>query len=903
MPQDRFVRDRLPGSGPPPAPRPELSSRFVRQPVDAGAGEARWGDYAGMLVRGAGGFVGNAGGLVGAAAGGGSDLIAQILERVGGSRDDFNPWETAASAGTGLIPFGKAASVLGGLAKGAVLGGGSAAATDVAQQIGGESDFDIGRTGRAALTGGTLGVGGGLAAHGLQRALGGRGAASSLRDTLRQEAAEAGPGGASGPRPLPRPALAAGAAPPASLLSVRGMGIEGADPLADLIPSHQPGTVLPKGQKRIPVEPTRGASSGLSSLRDITPPAPRLPEEDLLGLAGAAGPARGGVQTGDAEIDDLLAQLGPQRGAIAARPPSYHELGSPEYAQGASAAGVTYRNTGDAIEAVTPDGLVLGRATYTPNETGLEMGEILVNPNVQRQGIGTGIMDELKAMGLPIDRGPLATPEGAAFRAATGGSQKLFVPAEHVIAHRNILERQAAAPGTGNTTADLVAASKQWQETDPQRLWSLERKATKAARGRAGASERLLPVDPAQTPRNRPTQDQLNPKYPLTKGDNADLTGEAGAASPELLAQLGLHLGGAATGAAAAGATSDDDTRLRNMLGAGVLGGVAPLAVTNPQALQRARYFSLLGSASPQIKNLLGGAGSTVVRAGEEALTGNTGTAKDLLANVFSPETATRFKDAFADAGQAAPHTLEQGRWGTTEGVLGIPSRVMHAADEAVTGGLQRGGLDADEARTTLMTSQPKSDFGRKVTDLAKNPVASTIIPFARTATNMVERGLEHTPGIGMLPGVRGMRNSDLPRTLARQGMGAAALGAGAYFSEDIPDEAKPFIAAGLGPLALPYLFGEGAAQAAGERGDPFSNIARSPADVLRQSVPLPSDAYDYDPGRLAASWIPGVVRDASLDDPRSFSTSRSIFDPTIAKIPGLNRAVLPRKARRSVER
>lgn len=481
------------------------------------------------------------------------------------------------------------------------------------------------------------------------------------------------------------------------------------------------------------------------------------------------------------------------------------------------------------------------------------------------------------------------------------GPQKQFVPAEHVSSWQEIQDRINAKPGATPPEKNVTEYSARLtNEPNERKLWNLERKANRAARARVG--DRMLPpVDPTPT---------LTPNLPDgTVGPfPGDVGGESGQIDPDLLKTLGIHLGSGVANTAIAGALSDKETRTRNMIAAGLLGTIAPLAVTNPKALMRARYFSLLARASPQIKNVLGGASNTAIRSLEEGLRGNWAGAKDLASSVFSTDTLHGFRNAWDEAGQSMPASS---RWGdagagnsTWDKVTQAPSRLMHAADEAVTGGLERGGLSNDEARTVLMTSAPKSATGQGLVSLTqKSPLLSLVAPFMRTATNTLERGLEHVPLIGELPNVKSMRNSDWQRRLIRQSLGGAALAGGAVLGNQVPAWAQPYVAAASGPLAVPYLLGTAGMAAYNHRGDPYSNIIRSAGETIRDQTPLPTDSYDWDLGRLLASWIPGAVADASTIKPSEFNTSRSIFDPAIARIPGLNSAVLPRAAKRAKKR
>lgn len=362
---------------------------------------------------------------------------------------------------------------------------------------------------------------------------------------------------------------------------------------------------------------------------------------------------------------------------------------------------------------------------------------------------------------------------------------------------------------------------------------------------------------------------------------------ETGSIDPEVARRLGLHAGSAAIGGGVAGAMSDDETRTRNMIGGAVLGAAAPTAFTKGGAelLGKLRYFSMLGSTGAQSKNIVGNAGSVLVRASEEALTGNTQTAKDLLSQVFSRETAARIVDAFKNAPAADT------RWGKNTGALGVFSRIMHAVDEGVTAGLERGGLTNAEAKTSLFTSEPLSKSGKWIA--SRPEYMSAVVPFVRTGVNIVERGLEHTPGIGSLPAVRAMRGSSTDRVIARQALGALAMAAGVGLGES-----SPTVGAAMGPLWLPYTIGARGREAYERRsGDPFSNVARSVPETIGESLPLPSSSTvsPYDPARFLASFVPGLLRDASAVPPSEFKQP-GLFDPAIAKIPFLNEALLERK-------
>jgi GNAT superfamily N-acetyltransferase len=660
-------------------------------------------------------------------------------------------------------------------------------------------------------------------------------------------------------------------------------------------------------------EPTTGMA-GLSRSRGDAPPSPWQ-------TPGADGPldldVRGGTPEDD--VDALMRSLGVTDDVLEAAT-------SPRtVAASATPDGIRYVPRPGTISAELPDGTVVGSLNFVDNGAdGLKLANIDVDENMRRQGIGTQLLETLRkqAGDRPIDRGDAVTPEGQAFRAATSRSAAdvpaeplIYIPREQEQAYREIIEREARAAMTGQEQPGLdtlIGAARRWQEEpNPRRLWGVERKATQAARSRVGRwmrqpgeggqrqptapSLQPSPLDPTPAPpleADSLPPDAKNRWLDALFGDDSGAGGEAGYIDPTLLEKLGRHAGGAAIGSAVGGYYSDDDTRARNMIGGAILGGALP---AGGQRLAKLRYASMLGGSSPQLSNISGGVSATLVRATEEALTGNVQGAKDLLSGVFDQRTL----DAIVDSWKRNPGAMDGdvSRWGSTSGILGAPSRAMHAVDEGITSGMTRGGLSTEEAKLQLLTSKPRSRTGQWVASRPGEGWGSAVMPFVRTATNLVERGLEHTPGAGFLKGVKAMRpNDSTGRRLARQGMGLAAMGAGAAFGDEHP-QVTPL----LGPLALPYALGTAGVEALESRsgGDPLRRVTLSAFDTLRRMAPLPSNEYAYDPTRYLASYVPGIVRDANWIAPDEFRQDQSIFDPAIARIPVVNEAVLPRRVKR----
>lgn len=367
--------------------------------------------------------------------------------------------------------------------------------------------------------------------------------------------------------------------------------------------------------------------------------------------------------------------------------------------------------------------------------------------------------------------------------------------------------------------------------------------------------------------------------------------GEEGSASSELLTRLGLAAGGAAAGSAL-----DSENRGRGAVGGLALGAGLPAILKNPALLEKLRYFSLLSSPATQAKNILGNVGAVGSRAAELALTGDTSKAGRILRETFSPETAEAARRSFT----SPMHEVEAGRWGSTTGVTGIPGRIMGAMDESTKDALRRAGESSDSAATTTFTAEPKSAFGKGVTSFhgRGGPLARLIVPFARTATNLLERGVERTPGVGYLPAVRKMQGATMGEATARQALGALAGLLGYETGSD-----DPYLAAAAGPYALPYAMGAAGRKVTNRKGGKTtgSDLVRSAAGSVANATPLPRDAYAYDPAKILAQWVPNAASLMSEHAPNEFDTSGSLLNPSIAKIPMLNDLLLKLKSPRAL--
>jgi len=374
---------------------------------------------------------------------------------------------------------------------------------------------------------------------------------------------------------------------------------------------------------------------------------------------------------------------------------------------------------------------------------------------------------------------------------------------------------------------------------------------------------------------------------------------ELGFATRELLRTLG----GAAVGGVTGGALEPE-----HPLVGGGLGAILGALVANP-SLARGylpyQYEAMLsGAALP--KNIAGVTGSIAGAALEHPEL-----APDIARAAISPKTLETLRKSFTSpAGET--------RWteGTTASQFRGPfTRMMGAVDTAGNDVLQRAGLPEGYARRLTATSEPRSKTGGALVSLARE--APMLLPFARTGVNLVERGLERTPGVNLLPAVDRMTAED-SRPLLEGGssrggstrtrrslLGLAALAAGAGYGaasgpggplEDYRGglaEKIAMPAAGL--YALPMALG-----AAGVRG--YQSAKKSPASVsaLRElareffnQLPLPEEAG---PERYLQRNAPAIGTMFSPVAPSEFDTSGGTFDPMLARIPLLNELLLPRK-------
>lgn len=311
---------------------------------------------------------------------------------------------------------------------------------------------------------------------------------------------------------------------------------------------------------------------------------------------------------------------------------------------------------------------------------------------------------------------------------------------------------------------------------------------------------------------------------------------------------------------------------------------------------EQAAYFSMLSGPSTILKGHLGPAAVGVSRAIEEGLAGRVGTGAKIIRNMFGADSRAAYMRALRE-GSADPTAS---RWGETQGPLGLPSRLMAAPDAWVTESMLDAGIPLESAKRSAFTSeQPRSEVGRFIVNTQRSmpsvirPIA---LPFARTATNITERGIERTPLLGMIFEAMQKDPTAWQDVMARQ---VAGLGAGAAGYAMAGDEGKmpnPYVMAASGPYAVPMAIGAAIRKALESRTprtgttDASTRALRDITQAVLSQGPVPTEGYELDrlmdPRMWPTRWIPRVV--SSFADPGAYAQP-GVLDPLIARIPWLN--------------
>jgi hypothetical protein len=381
-------------------------------------------------------------------------------------------------------------------------------------------------------------------------------------------------------------------------------------------------------------------------------------------------------------------------------------------------------------------------------------------------------------------------------------------------------------------------------------------------------------------------------------------SGELGFIDPS----LAYPLGGAAAGAVA-GPMIDRENPREGAVGGAALGAIAGLGLHNPAALRALRYSNLLsGMAVP--KKILGDLGEMGYTALEQP-----GRAGALGSALASPDTLSSIAEHWNN-----PKIAQIERGGTPfEGpaasVLGLPSRALGAITEAAKDVYGRAGFTPEEAAAHTFTNEPNADATEKLLAFARTGLGNWLMPVAKIPLNLIERGIERTPGLGSLQSVRDWTGASPELALRRQLIGggamAAAGAAGAATApgsghEDLAKyaDALPLIGGGLTVPA------EAAVQAGRMMATPYKGSVLDTLAALlhgyNKALPLPTGLPDQfstkNPAGALATWLSqfipfGQATKKLYPVPQNeFDTRGLFFGPSTAEIPGVNESVLPRK-------
>ncbi|GEM_PF-3576850 len=400
------------------------------------------------------------------------------------------------------------------------------------------------------------------------------------------------------------------------------------------------------------------------------------------------------------------------------------------------------------------------------------------------------------------------------------------------------------------------------------------------------------------------------------------------------LGRLATGVGGGAYGAATA--EPDESPLLRGLAGAALGGGVLPGAigaasrgfrrqVPRPrgqagtqrgglgEALSEWTYFGFLGSPDTMARATGGALGGAMVGSmellGEGLLRGDmelvrrSGRVLKSLAGPGeddgfrswaryinqSPEEFNRSYQRIAPTPKGATDPEQYMRG---EGFLG---RFYGASDMVAIKALKAGGMSADEAARYTLTGEPVSGMGQWALKAQREGrkrggltgfVSTQLAPFARVGIMGLEKGLEHTPGLGFLAhdafqktakaAGRTLPKASIQKQITQQALGAGA-GAAGYYGHDKID---PRIGLVMGPLAgpafVPYTAGR-EARLQQDRGRSLTHPGWI-GETLKETSPLghqPANLfYNFGPEAARRFTPSGLADIAEAVDP-AFSRER----------------------------
>lgn len=510
-------------------------------------------------------------------------------------------------------------------------------------------------------------------------------------------------------------------------------------------------------------------------------------------------------------------------------------------------------------------------------------------PNADAEGIAARIQEKLvngEALGTPGLRDAAAqttdlnaSREAAAETPPPDPSQSIIpmealkrTPAEVAGQHYGAIkdERAALPPGEAPRGSPLWKAER-IAGTAAQRT---KFEADAAAATAANATSRPERIDPQVEAAQTDLADPAIPEH--IKAGIRDWLSSKGESNPMVMARVGLGLGGALTGAAV-----DKDDPIEGAILGGTAGAMAPSLVekldTNPESgmlqallkrLPNMYRSGLLSEPKSLGYNAIAGPlGSQFFGGLEQTLKGvahgnpeQTAMGGNILKDVASPlKWGKGYLNALAEAEQKLRES-EMGRAGFdaignetyADKVIQIPATLMTGGDVNVKTQLRDRGMPEDLAEETTLTAEPKRALWRNIANFGKtttenkhgSAIANMLLPFKRTAANIMESGTERTPILGSVISALGDPELKTPWTdqFVQQGIGGAVFGTSFALGYNTPTStAKDYKILNLvSNLGGQYALLSGAGFAAGQAKRMGKSAAAAVTAKYLGEIPLP---------------------------------------------------------------
>lgn len=317
-----------------------------------------------------------------------------------------------------------------------------------------------------------------------------------------------------------------------------------------------------------------------------------------------------------------------------------------------------------------------------------------------------------------------------------------------------------------------------------------------------------------------------------------------------------------AAGGAIIGTAADDKDPARGALEGAALGFLG--GTVTPNFRRQFRYGAML-SGQAQLTNVLGNVGAIGSAAAEHAVSGFMGnptgfkTAKDIVRSLFD------LPKIIDSTGRLAFHEPVMATSGKLEnmpatGLLSVPGRIMNAADAVTQAVMRKGGLSPEESAYYAYRNKPLTETGQAVLDAQqKSSTLRELVPFAKTAINLAERGIERSV-FGLSGLYAKMPARERAMLLGQVTLGTAATLAGAAIGGD-----HPYLTALTGPFALDFSAGMAAKAAYGRRHQMSTAVKDALTTVLHGVSPLSNLTDLMTPvkfgERYVASYVPALLR------------------------------------------